>query len=56
MEVWFPKEPDLDTVAQGARFGKVRMKLGRKTKACLPVALEKAMCVPVRRHRVVWAW
>ena len=35
-------------VAQRAECGRVKAKLGRKTKVCLPVALEKAKCATKR--------
>ena len=31
-----------------SQCGRVKAKLGRKTKVCLPVALEKAMCATMR--------
>ena len=35
-------------VVPRAQFGRVRAKLGRKTKVCLPVTLEKTMCATKR--------
>ena len=43
--------------AQRVQSGRVKAKLGRKTKVCLPPHLTKQhvqQCVA--RHRVAWAW
>ena len=41
---------------QRVQNGRVKAKLGRKTKVCLPMALKKATCAKKRvaRHRVAW--